>query len=211
MTHLVTGLTLDSARSCMMQVTSFAQGKVSSIPTIHSWGGNISPNSFLPYILLLVVFVVAVVIVVVAIILVVVVVVVSSIIKLSFVITVFGTVAWENTDSVHSNQRMSPTAPSVPLKLKGSFAMLAACASRAVTTLSATSFLIAACVMAGIAVVNVSYENSLRSQICKVGQKDQQRSVIGNGLISEVARSPKEERSLENQIVVITLEMEVQQ
>ncbi|GKG06779.1 hypothetical protein Tco_0329748, partial [Tanacetum coccineum] len=25
----------------------------------------------------------------------------------------------ENTDSVHSNQRMRPTSPSVPLKLKG--------------------------------------------------------------------------------------------
>ncbi|GKC18729.1 hypothetical protein Tco_1020879 [Tanacetum coccineum] len=37
---------------------------------------------------------------------------------------------------------MRPTAPSVPLKLIA-FAMLAACASRAVATLSSTSFLIA--------------------------------------------------------------------
>ncbi|GKD72418.1 hypothetical protein Tco_1330700 [Tanacetum coccineum] len=43
----------------------------------------------------------------------------------------------ENTDSVHSNQLISPTAPSEPLKLK-------ACASRAAITLSATSFLMAA-------------------------------------------------------------------
>ncbi|GKA44786.1 hypothetical protein Tco_0737582 [Tanacetum coccineum] len=50
---------------------------------------------------------------------------------------------WENTDSVCLNQRISPTAPSVPLKLIV-FAMLAACASRAAETLSATSFLMAA-------------------------------------------------------------------
>nr|GEZ19919.1 reverse transcriptase domain-containing protein [Tanacetum cinerariifolium] len=44
----------------------------------------------------------------------------------------------ENTDSVRSNQRISPTAPSEPLKLKA-FAMLAAYASRAVVILPATS------------------------------------------------------------------------
>nr|GEY43329.1 hypothetical protein [Tanacetum cinerariifolium] len=125
-----------------MQVTSFAQGKVSNIPTVHSWGGSIGPGGFLPSILLLVVIVVAVVIVVVAVILVVV--VVSSIVKLSFVITGWANefhldkassvrvlvanftlqssvqLLRENTDSVRSNQRMSPTAPSAPLKLKGS-------------------------------------------------------------------------------------------
>ncbi|GKF60678.1 hypothetical protein Tco_0177464, partial [Tanacetum coccineum] len=42
-----------------------------------------------------------------------------------------------NTDLVRLNQRMRPITPSVPLKLK-------ACASRAATTLSATSFLMAA-------------------------------------------------------------------
>ncbi|GJU14659.1 putative reverse transcriptase domain-containing protein, partial [Tanacetum coccineum] len=36
--HLVTSLTLDSARSCVMQGASFTQGKVSSIPTIFCWG-----------------------------------------------------------------------------------------------------------------------------------------------------------------------------
>ncbi|GKF34677.1 hypothetical protein Tco_0107877, partial [Tanacetum coccineum] len=50
------------------------QGKASSIPTIFSWDDSISPDSFLPSILLLVVIIVAVVIVVVAVILVVVVV-----------------------------------------------------------------------------------------------------------------------------------------
>ncbi|GKG40037.1 hypothetical protein Tco_0466814, partial [Tanacetum coccineum] len=64
MTHLVASLTLDSARSCVMQGAFFTQGKASSIPTIFSWGGNISPDGFLPSILLLLVIIVAVVIVV---------------------------------------------------------------------------------------------------------------------------------------------------
>ncbi|GJT53223.1 hypothetical protein Tco_0988277 [Tanacetum coccineum] len=54
----------------------------------------------------------------------------------------------ENTDPVRSNQRIRPTAPSVPLKLIG-IAMLAACASRATETLSSTSFLMAALSHAG--------------------------------------------------------------
>ncbi|GJR09497.1 hypothetical protein Tco_0792149 [Tanacetum coccineum] len=81
MTHLVASLTLDSARSYVMQSAFLTQGKASSTPTIFSWGDSISPDSFLPSILLLVVIIVAVVILVV--------VVVgegSSIIKLSFVI-----------------------------------------------------------------------------------------------------------------------------
>nr|GEU89276.1 putative reverse transcriptase domain-containing protein [Tanacetum cinerariifolium] len=49
-----------------------------------------------------------------------------------------------NTDLVCSNQWMRPTMPYVPLKLKV-FSMVAACASRATTTLLATSFLMAAC------------------------------------------------------------------
>ncbi|GKC25221.1 hypothetical protein Tco_1027371, partial [Tanacetum coccineum] len=64
MTHLVASLTLDSARSYMMQGTFLTQGNASSIPTIFSWGGSISPESFLPSILLLLVIIVAVVIVV---------------------------------------------------------------------------------------------------------------------------------------------------
>nr|GEW04109.1 hypothetical protein [Tanacetum cinerariifolium] len=88
--------------------------------------GGISPEGFLPLILLLVVIIATVV-------------VMSSVQLLR-----------ENIDSVHSNQRMRPTAPSVPLKLKV-FSMLAAFTSRAVATLSATSFLMAAWVMAGTA------------------------------------------------------------
>ncbi|GJX66302.1 hypothetical protein Tco_0300645 [Tanacetum coccineum] len=119
-----------------------------------NWGGSISPDGFLPSILLLVVIIVAVVIVVV-----------------TFVLVVFVGEGWadefhqdkassvrvpvanftlqssvqllrRNTDSVHSNQRMRPTTPSVPLKLKGVPvgpvfllgllvpAIVAACASR---------------------------------------------------------------------------------
>ncbi|GJZ97345.1 hypothetical protein Tco_0669798 [Tanacetum coccineum] len=64
MTHLVANLTLDSARSCIMQGSFLTQGKASSIPFVFSWGSSISPNGFLPSILLLVVIIVAVVIVV---------------------------------------------------------------------------------------------------------------------------------------------------
>ncbi|GKF53964.1 hypothetical protein Tco_0160874, partial [Tanacetum coccineum] len=52
MTHLVASLTLNSARSCVMQGAFLTQGKASSIPNVFSWGGNISPDSFLPSILL---------------------------------------------------------------------------------------------------------------------------------------------------------------
>ncbi|GJR26410.1 hypothetical protein Tco_1102642 [Tanacetum coccineum] len=63
-TYLVASLTLDSARSCVMQGAFLTQGKASSIPTIFSWGDNISLDSFLPSIMLLLVIIVAVVIVV---------------------------------------------------------------------------------------------------------------------------------------------------
>ncbi|GJV84060.1 hypothetical protein Tco_1523958 [Tanacetum coccineum] len=86
MTHLVASLTLDSARSCVMQGAFLTQGKASSIPTIFSWGDSISPDGFLPSILLLLVIIVAVAIVVTVILVVVVVGEGSSIIKLSFVI-----------------------------------------------------------------------------------------------------------------------------
>ncbi|GJY20739.1 hypothetical protein Tco_0393305 [Tanacetum coccineum] len=98
MAYFVTILTPDSARSCVMQCTLPTQGMRSIIFMV-----SISPEGFLPSILLLVVIIVTVVIVVVTVILVVVVVaiigvvivvtigvvvvvVVSSIIKLSFVI-----------------------------------------------------------------------------------------------------------------------------
>ncbi|GJX44763.1 reverse transcriptase domain-containing protein [Tanacetum coccineum] len=64
MTHLVASLTLDNARSCVMQGAFLTQGKASSIPTVFSWGDSISPNGFLPSILLLLVIIVAVAIVV---------------------------------------------------------------------------------------------------------------------------------------------------
>ncbi|GKD43411.1 hypothetical protein Tco_1268056 [Tanacetum coccineum] len=82
--HLVASLTLDSAGSGVMQCASVTQGTVSSISTVFSWGGSISPDDLLSSILLLVVIIVAVIVAVI-----VVVVVVgegSSIIKLSFVI-----------------------------------------------------------------------------------------------------------------------------
>ncbi|GJU02664.1 hypothetical protein Tco_1113002 [Tanacetum coccineum] len=50
MTYLVASLTLDSARSYVMHGASFTQGMISSIPI----GGSISPEGFLPSILLLV-------------------------------------------------------------------------------------------------------------------------------------------------------------
>nr|GEV60978.1 putative ribonuclease H-like domain-containing protein [Tanacetum cinerariifolium] len=50
-THPVASMTLDSARSL---------GKASSIPTVFSWGGSISTEGFLPFILLLAVIIVAV-------------------------------------------------------------------------------------------------------------------------------------------------------
>ncbi|GJX48294.1 hypothetical protein Tco_0273484 [Tanacetum coccineum] len=83
MTYLITSLTLDSARSYMMQGASFTQGTISSIPI----GGSISPEGFLPSIMLLVVVIITVVIVIV-ILIVVVVDDVSLILKLSFVIIV---------------------------------------------------------------------------------------------------------------------------
>nr|GEV57122.1 hypothetical protein [Tanacetum cinerariifolium] len=94
MTHLVASITLDSARSCVMQSAFLTQGTVSSIPTVLSWGGSIRPKGIRPSILPLTVIIVAVAIVV-AIVLVVVAVIIGiivlvgvpSIIKLSFVIT----------------------------------------------------------------------------------------------------------------------------
>ncbi|GKD11765.1 hypothetical protein Tco_1196172 [Tanacetum coccineum] len=64
MTHPVASLTLDSARSCVMQSAFLTQRKASSIPTIFSWGGSIRPEGFLSFILLLAVIIVAVVMVV---------------------------------------------------------------------------------------------------------------------------------------------------
>ncbi|GJW89303.1 hypothetical protein Tco_0164643 [Tanacetum coccineum] len=90
MAHLVTSITLNSARSYVMQGAFLTQGTVSNIPTILSWSGSISPEGFLSSVLLWLVNNVAVVgvtVVVVIIVAVVVVVESSSVVKLSFVIT----------------------------------------------------------------------------------------------------------------------------
>nr|GEX38964.1 hypothetical protein [Tanacetum cinerariifolium] len=93
-TYPVASLTLNSARSYVMQSASFIQGMISSIPI----GGSISLEGFVPSILLLVVIIVTVVIVVVILVVIVVAIVgvvivvvggVSSIIKLLFMIIGF--------------------------------------------------------------------------------------------------------------------------
>nr|GEZ53779.1 hypothetical protein [Tanacetum cinerariifolium] len=69
MTYLVASLTLDSAKSCVMQGVSCTQRRVSMVPFIFSiyfvlsWGGSISLDSFLPSIMLFVVIVFTVVII----------------------------------------------------------------------------------------------------------------------------------------------------
>ncbi|GJU42682.1 hypothetical protein Tco_1195639 [Tanacetum coccineum] len=54
-------ITLNSARSCVMQSAFLTQGTVSSISIIFSWGGSISPEGFLSSVLLWLVIIVAVV------------------------------------------------------------------------------------------------------------------------------------------------------
>ncbi|GKF01263.1 hypothetical protein Tco_0028186 [Tanacetum coccineum] len=200
MTDFVASLTLDSAKSCVMQGASCTQRKVSSlsfvfsipfafsIPFVLSWGGSISPDSCLSSILLLVVMVVIIVVtvilvvvvaiigvvIVVTIIGVVVVVIVNgvpSIIKLSFVIVGQEPFLFSPGDLVgllYSNRFSIGIPPGqgifgestsskfyfavLAVVSHGSgflfvllvFAMLAACASRAAATLSATSCQMAA-------------------------------------------------------------------
>ncbi|GJZ46171.1 hypothetical protein Tco_0593767 [Tanacetum coccineum] len=147
------------------------QGTVSSISIIFSWGGSISPEGFLSSVMLWLVIIVAVVgvgVTVVVVIIVAVVVVVESWAKefhqdrassvkvpvANFTLLSSVQLLWENTYSVLSNQRMRPIVHSEPLKLIV-FAMLAACASRAVVTLSATNFMMAARVMASASDVDI--------------------------------------------------------
>ncbi|GJX40477.1 reverse transcriptase domain-containing protein [Tanacetum coccineum] len=61
MAHLVASITLDSARSCVMQSAFLTQGTVSNIPIIFSWSDSIRPEGFLSSILLWLVIIVAVV------------------------------------------------------------------------------------------------------------------------------------------------------
>ncbi|GKF55030.1 hypothetical protein Tco_0165370, partial [Tanacetum coccineum] len=84
MTHLVASITLDSARSYVMQSAFLTQGMVSSISIVFSWGGSKSPEGFLSSVLLWLVIIVAIVDVGVT---GVVVVESSFVVKLSFVIT----------------------------------------------------------------------------------------------------------------------------
>ncbi|GJY92917.1 ALP1-like protein [Tanacetum coccineum] len=58
MTYPIASLTLDSARSYVMQGAPFTKGTISSIPI----GGNISPEGFLPSILLMVIMVTVVIV-----------------------------------------------------------------------------------------------------------------------------------------------------
>nr|GEU55777.1 hypothetical protein [Tanacetum cinerariifolium] len=89
MTYPVASLTLDSARSYVMQGASFTQGIVSSIPI----GGSICPKGFLLPILLLVVIIVTVVIVaVILIVIVVVMVILVVIVVVKVVIAIIGVV-----------------------------------------------------------------------------------------------------------------------
>ncbi|GKE87986.1 hypothetical protein Tco_1565461, partial [Tanacetum coccineum] len=97
MTHVVASLTLDNARTCVMQGASLTQRKASSIPIVFSWGGSIIPNGFLPSIMLLVVIIVAVVIVVVTVVLVVVVGKGNPPMKTSMSFLEFGTIVGHKT------------------------------------------------------------------------------------------------------------------
>ncbi|GJZ09060.1 hypothetical protein Tco_0543343 [Tanacetum coccineum] len=83
MAYLVTSITLNSARSYVMQSAFLTQGTVSNIPIIFSWSDNIIPEGFLSSVLLVII----VAVVIVGVMVVVVVVESSSVVKLLFVIT----------------------------------------------------------------------------------------------------------------------------
>ncbi|GJX61815.1 hypothetical protein Tco_0294715 [Tanacetum coccineum] len=84
MDHLVTSITLNSARSYVMQSAFLTRGTISNLPIVFSWSDSIRPEGIMSSILLWLVIIVAVVGVDVT---VVVVVESSSVVKLSFVIT----------------------------------------------------------------------------------------------------------------------------
>ncbi|GJW59126.1 hypothetical protein Tco_0105857 [Tanacetum coccineum] len=85
MAHLVASITLNSARSYVMQSAFLTQGTVSNIPIVFSWSDSIRPEGFLSSVLLWLVIIVAVVGVGVTV--VVVVVESSFVVKILFVIT----------------------------------------------------------------------------------------------------------------------------
>nr|GEZ55309.1 hypothetical protein [Tanacetum cinerariifolium] len=84
MTYPVASPTLDSARSYVMQGASFTQGIISSIPI----GGSISPEGFLPSIMLMVIMVTVVIVVVILIVVIVVIVGVVIIVAIIGVVVV---------------------------------------------------------------------------------------------------------------------------
>nr|GEV38885.1 hypothetical protein [Tanacetum cinerariifolium] len=149
------------ARSCVIQGTFLTQGKASSIPIVFSRGGSISPEGFLPSVLLF-----AVIIVVVAIVVTVVLVVVDAIIRViaivggvSSIIKLLFVIIGDLVGLFYSN-RLSVCIPPgqgvigvslgpVFLLVFLVFSMVAACVFRATATISATNFLMAASVMAG--------------------------------------------------------------
>ncbi|GKB40076.1 hypothetical protein Tco_0885018, partial [Tanacetum coccineum] len=61
MAHLVASITLDSARSYVMQSAFLTQGTISSILIVFSWGGSISPKGFMSSVLLWLVIIIVVV------------------------------------------------------------------------------------------------------------------------------------------------------
>ncbi|GJY86493.1 hypothetical protein Tco_0500519 [Tanacetum coccineum] len=61
MTYLVAIITLDNARSYVMQNTSSTQWEVSNIPTVLCWSGSITSNSFFPSVLLWLAIIIAIV------------------------------------------------------------------------------------------------------------------------------------------------------
>ncbi|GJV73717.1 hypothetical protein Tco_1493712 [Tanacetum coccineum] len=61
MAHLVTSITLNSGRSCVMQSAFLTQRTVSSIPIVFSWSDSIRPEGFLSSVLLWLVIIVVVV------------------------------------------------------------------------------------------------------------------------------------------------------
>ncbi|GJS56642.1 zf-CCHC domain-containing protein [Tanacetum coccineum] len=137
MTYLVASLTPDSARSYAMQGASFTQGMVSTIPFV----GSISPEGFLPPILLLVVINAMVVVTVVIVVAVALLTLGHGNCFFHFLNLSFGTILLY--------QESFKFRPGVLLGLEfllGSLVLtiVAACASRAVATLLATSFLMAA-------------------------------------------------------------------
>nr|GEV09489.1 zinc finger, CCHC-type [Tanacetum cinerariifolium] len=154
MTYHVASLTLDSARSYVMQGAPFTQGTISSLPIC----ANISLEGFLLLILLLVVIIVTVFIV--AVILVVVIRVVIAIIGVVVVVGDLVGLFYPNRLAICIPPRQGIIGFLLGLS---AFAMVVACASRTAATPSVISYQMAASVIAGVAdEANTSYESSCK-------------------------------------------------